>query len=212
MGIVLDYADTYGSLLPLIVMLVHKNKVSKEVFILFGYFIASIIVFGYSNYLADRNKNNYFLYHIFSIIELSFILCYFKIVLRTKLIRFLVTTILLFFYLFSIFNILFLEKINSLNSNTLSIEFFLMIIFCFIYYYKFSKTDKILFFQKEPNFWIVTGFFIYFSSTILIFSFYKYAAKNYKAFTINFWALQEIMYLVKNLVITYGLLCFRKMK
>ena len=59
---------------------------------------------------------------------------------------------------------------------------------------------------------IVSSFLLYFSSCILMFILYKYAAKQYHSFVFNFWKVQEVMYLIKNILITYGILCFRKKK
>ena len=209
---ILNYADTYGSALPLIALIVLWHKISKETFILFWYFIASIIIFGYSNYLADQAKNNLFLYHLFSIIELTLLLQYFKKIIDKKTVKKIINWLTFSFLAFSILNILLLENLNYLNSNTQSIEFLVLIIFCFIYYNELAKTDEIVIFYRQPVFWIVTGFFIYFSCTTIIFSFYKYAIRYDKPFTSGFWVIQELMYLIKNIFITYGILCFRKAK
>lgn len=208
----LNYSDTYGSVLPLIACIVYWHKVPKEVFILFWYFLASIIIFGYSNYLADRNINNLYLYHMFSIIELTLLLQYFKKIIELRVIKKVIKWITFIFLILSLLNILFLEKINSLNSNTQSLEFLLLIVFCFIYYNDLAKSNQIVFFYKQPVFWIVTGFFIYFSCTLIVFSLYKYSGRHNKSFISGFWVFQELMYLIKNMFITYGILCFKKTK
>ena len=212
METLLDYSDTYGSLFPLIAIIVLWHKIPKETFILFWYFIGSILIFGYSNYLADHIKNNMFLYHMFSILELSLLLGYFRKIVDSNIIKKVIVWIITLFLGFSLYNILYLESLNSLNSNSQSVEFLILIIFCFIYYNQLAKSDEIIIFYQQPVFWIVTGFFTYFSCTIIVFAFYKYAIEYNKPFTTNFWVFQEIMYLIKNLFITYGILCFRKTK
>ena len=212
MTFLLKYADTYGSILPLVVLIYKRNLVPKENLILFWYFLLSIGIFSYSNYLADRVQNNLFLYHIFSIVELTLLLQYFKKIIHSTLIKKLINGITILFLIASALNILFLEKINSLNSNTQSLEFLLLIAFCFVYYMELAQSEQIIYFFRHPVFWIVTGFFIYFSITIFIFSFYKYSERTYHTFTINFWTFQEVMYLIKNLIIAYGILCFNKKK
>ena len=153
-----------------------------------------------------------FLYHIFSILELVLLLAYFRQIIDRKIIKKLIIWIIFCFVCFSIFNILYLENLNYLNSNAQSIEFLILIIFCFIYYNELAKSDEIISFYRLPVFWIVTGFFVYFSCTIIVFAFYKYAIEYDKPFTSNFWIFQEIMYLIKNLFITYGIVCFKKTK
>jgi len=208
----LNYSDTYGSFFPLIALIIYKNKVAKEVFILLWYFIISILIFGYSNYLADKRINNLFLYHIFSILELTLLLAYFKEIIESTLVKKITTWIIFGFLIFSFLNVLFLEKINSLNSNSQSLEFLLLIVFCFIYYRELANSEEVIIFYSKSTFWIVTGFFIYFSCTLIVFSLYKYTGKQNQSFISNFWIFQEIMYLVKNLFITYGILCFKKTK
>ena len=109
-------------------------------------------------------------------------------------------------------NILLLENLYSLNSNTLAIRIFLIIFLCLIYYNQLVSSDKVLMIFTVPSFWIVSSFLLYFSSCILMFILYKYAAKQYHSFVFNFWKVQEVMYLIKNILITYGILCFRKKK
>ncbi len=210
---VLDYSDTYGSVFPVLaILIVFGNKVPKTVVILFWYFIVSIILFGYSNYLADRRINNLFIYHLFSIIEITLLLYFFKQVIKIKSVTIGIKWIILLFLIISVLNFLFLESSDSLNSNTLSIEFLVIIIFCSIYYFKFSQSDQIVVFHKQPYFWIVTGFFVYFTTTLLVFSLYKYTVTSYRSFIFDFWIFQEVMYIIKNLLIAYGILCFRKIK
>jgi hypothetical protein len=212
MSFVWNYADTYGSLIPVCAILILKDKVAREIYILLVYFIVSILIFGYSNYLADKGINNLFLYHLFSIIELIFLLSYFKKVIVNKTIQVAIKWSIFLFLLFSIINILFLENIQTLNSNTLAIEFFLIILLCLAYYNQLVNSNEVLLILKTPSFWIISSFLLYFSSCILMFILYKYAAKRYHSFVFDFWKVQEVMYLIKNLLITYGVLCFRKKK
>lgn len=205
-----DYADTYGSVIPLIAIIALFRKVPKETFILFWYFIFSILLFGYSNYLADRSIPSVFLYHIFSVAELAFLLPYFVIVTNSNGLKKISYWVFGAFIVVSIINILLLESLNSLNSNTLAIEFLVLIVYCFIYYLRLSQSEKIIDFLKEPVFWIVTGFFVYFSLDIIVFALYKYAVNYNRRLLFDFWDFQEIMYVVKNSIIAYGILCFRK--
>lgn len=207
-----DYADTYGSVIPLIAIIVLFRKVPKETILLFWYFIFSIALFWYSNYLADRSIPSVFLYHIFSVAELAFLLPYFVIITNKNGLKKITYWVLGGFIAVSIINILLLESLQSLNSNTLAIEFLIIIVYCFIYYLQLSQTEKLLGFFKEPTFWIVTGFFVYFAIDVIVFALYKYAAKYNRAILFDFWAFQEIMYIIKNIIIAYGILCYRKVR
>lgn len=206
---IFDYSDTYGSMIPVLAIgkKFWRKKVPKDIQVLLWYFFLSIILFGYSNYLADRKINNLFIYHFFSPIELFFLTNYFS---KKQILKFRWSLIISFVFLvICFFNTLCFEEIKTLNSNTQSIEFLLLLILCSFFYYKYSKSNQILNFQIQPEFWIITGFFIYFSTTILLFSFYKYAIVHYRSFLFDFWDFQEIMYIVKNALIAYGILCYK---
>ncbi len=210
--ILLKYADTYASLIPLAILVIifYKKKYPGYCTPLVWYFTLSIIIFGLSNYMADRHINNLFLYNIFALIELILITWFFSKILPGHFQSFFL--VMTFFVLFFIFNILFLENFSSMNSNVIAIEFMIIIIYCFMYYIDLSKSDKIITFYKETIFWIVSAFFIYFSTCIMVFVFYKYAAKINRNFILDFWILQVIMYFIKNILIAKGFLCFKTNK
>ena len=210
--LLLKYADTYGSLFPLATFLVIFRKIKYPDYCvpLVGYFILSILVFGFSNYLADRSINNMLVYNVFALLELVFLSWFFNKVFSGHD-RFRFITLALF-VVFWILNILFLEKFSSMNSNVIAVEFLIVIIYCFRYYIEFSKTDQIISFYKEPLFWIVSGFFVYFSLSVMVVVFYKYATRDDNNFILSFWKLQVIMYLIKNILIAKGLLCFKVSK
>jgi hypothetical protein len=209
-----NYADTYGSLIPLVTAFVifYKKKYPDYCIPLVWYFILSIIIFGFSNYLADRRINNLVLYNIFSVIELIILTCFFRKIIFLKKGKDIPSFILLSFCIFSILNLFFLENYASMNSNLIAIEFLILIVYCFTYFIELSKTDRIIFFFKEPVFWIISGFFVYFSSCIIVFVLYKYASITNQSFIQDFWSFQIIMYIIKNLLIAKGILCFRTNK
>jgi len=207
----LKYADTYGSLIPLLAILLifSKRKMPLEVKLLTAYFFLSFLMFGLSNYLADRHTNNLFIYHIFTVCEFIFIGLLFRVIIKNQEFRSNIVYIILVFCVLALTNSIFSEKLTTLNSNMIAVEFLLLIIFSFFYYFQLSHSDEILVFFRIPGFWIVTGFFIYFSSCILIFALYKYAAVTNRQFVLDFWLIQVAMYIIKNVLIARGILCYR---
>lgn len=180
--------------------------------VLCWYLLFSVLLFAVSNYMADKSINNMFLYHLFSLAEVIFLSFFFRKILKTPLIRKAIPYFILLFILVFVFSTLFLEKLDSFNSNTSGIEFLIIIIFCMAYYFQLANSDEILFFTQNPIFWIVSGLFIYYASSMMMFALYKYAAESNKDFVLNFWMFQVIMYLVKNILITKGILCFKVSK
>ena len=210
----LKYADTYGSLIPLVTLAIvlKKRKYPGYCTPLVWYFLFSIIIFGVSNYMADRKINNLAIYNIFTIIELIIITWFFRKILISEFWRKVSILICITFICFFFFNVVFLENINTFNSNAIAVEFMVIILYCFRFYVEFSKSEEVVYFFKSPVFWIISGLFVYFASSIMVFALYKYAAKINRSFILDFWIFQVIMYLVKNLMITKGFLCFKMSK
>lgn len=210
----LAYADTYGPVIPLIsIFFVFRfRQVPRVIVILSWYLLFSMVLFGISNYLADRNMNNMFLYHIFSIVELAFVCFIFREIIQSKKVRKAIPYLLALFVLLFILNSIFLEGMDSWNSNSSSIEFLIIICFSLIYYFELANSDDILSFSTNPFFWIVSGFFVYCASCTVVFAFYKLNALESGKFALNYWMFQIIMYLVKNILFAKGILCFKARK
>lgn len=210
----LKYADTIGSIIPLVAAFVvfSKKGIPSQMVPMAWYLFLSFVVYCITNILADRGINNLLFYNVFSVIELVFILEFFRKIIQNSKIKKFITPISILFTAFLILNMTFFEGPDSFNSNAIAIEFTLIIIFSFVFYYEFSNTDAIVFFSKNPIVWIVSGFFIYFSACILTFALYKYAATADREFTLDFWLFQVVMYLLRNIFITKGILCFKTQK
>lgn len=210
----LEYADTYGSAIPLVTILLvfNKRKYPPYLIPLIWYFLLSILLFGYSNYLADRSINNIFLYNLFCPAELILLTWFFHSANPNKVSTWVPLGIIGIFISMYTYNLLYLESMKSFFSNMMAIEYLTIIFFCFYYYYQFSLRGEVIDFMKTPLFWIVSGFFLYFSLCIMVVVFYRYAAIQNREFVLNFWLIQVAMYLLKNLLITKGVLCFRSIQ
>jgi hypothetical protein len=130
------------------------------------------------------------------------------LVIKNALVKKIIPFAIICFIIFSVLNILFLhESLNSWNSNTFCLEFFMIIALCFVYFFELTSSNNILQFYAIESFWIVAGFFIYYSLSFSIVLLYKYVAENDTSFLYKFWKLQIIFYLLKNVLIGVGFLC-----
>jgi hypothetical protein len=202
------YADTYGCAIPLVFLMVRKRKLSLEEKTLTWYLIFSIIIFGFSNYLADHGTNNHFLYHLFADVEFFFIAIYFSLVIRNTLVKKIIPYVIAGLIIFSVLNVLVLhESLTSWPTNTFFVEFFMIIVMCFVYFFELTSSNDILQFYKVESFWVIAGFFIYYSLSFSIVILYKYVAEYSSVFVYRFWILQIMFYLLKNVLIGVGFLC-----
>lgn len=74
---------------------------------------------------------------------------------------------------FLVVNFLFFENFfnpNSFSGNLLTVEAYLLLVYCMLYYLAELKDDENLF--NSPHFWVVTGLAIYLAANFFVFLFY----------------------------------------
>lgn len=77
------------------------------------------------------------------------------------------------FYIFSICNLIWWESIWSFNSNQRFFEGILILVILIGFFIQLMRTAEEIYFEKDPYFWLSTGFLIYFTGTLFIFLFEK---------------------------------------
>ena len=107
---------------------------------------------------------------LFALVEFSIFIYFFKMVLHGKLIS---KSISIIWIAFIILSMVFFSKITETNItkseiNMLSfsiniIEFFILILFCLIYFYQLLTNEyhKLSLLTDSPSFWIISGIFFY---------------------------------------------------
>ncbi|MBS0646336.1 MAG: hypothetical protein JSR97_07065 [Verrucomicrobia bacterium] len=91
----------------------------------------------------------------------------------------------LLFLGFYVLNILFIQQLKEFNSYSFIVGYIFLIITSSFYFIEFISDDKILTFWKEPNFFIISGYFIYAVITALLyvmhgyFAYLKFPSKNF---------------------------------
>jgi hypothetical protein len=203
----LKYCDTYMPLLCLIVFLCKYQDISKKEGVLLIYLVISVVLFGISNWMADRRMNNMFLYHLISLLEPVIVILYLTIRIAGRHYR-------SFFWvagaysLFWLADIIWIEKLNVFNSYTAAISNIVIMGYCMVYIYQLSKSDRILYFQKLPSFWIISGFLLYSSISALVFI--SYRSFSSPDIRIKIWLISAVATIIKFVLISVGLLCYRR--
>ena len=199
-----DYCDTVFPFLVLLLLLPRFRQVQGGLLMVL-YLAVTVGLMGYSNYLADRTTNNMYLYHLYSLLEAVFLL-----LLLNKfsgMDRRVLWLTLSFYILFWIANVTLWESLLNFNSNTAAVLNLLTAFFCFRYFLLLIKTNEILYFQKLPSFWIVSGLLFYCIVSILVVSSYKYK-DWFSEWDLHLnWRIQQVANIVKYLLISIGILC-----
>ena len=201
------YADTVAPLLVLLVLLPRYRQVPGGNLLMI-YLLASTLFAGYTNYLADRGMNNMHAYHIFGLVEAVLVLLllnrYSKMDSRA------LTLTLAFYAAFWLVNVLFWEDLTVFNSNSGTVLSLITAFFCFRYFMALIKTNDILYFQRLPSFWIVSGLLFFCIVAVLSLSSYKYKDWFSQWGLQMSWRIMLIANLIKYILFTIGILCSKR--
>lgn len=206
----LFYSDTYMPLLALVTYLLLWNKIGKQELILFCYLVLNVVLFYITNVMAQKGIHNVFLYHFYSLAEMGLISYYILIGLLKKPLKLVVILVGAYFILW-LLNILYLERLTEFNSNSLTLTNFLLLLLAMYYMLELSKKDEILYFQRLPTFWIVSGFLVgcaISTLSIVVYRFFSLEGRKVEAELA--WVIVAVAIIIKFALITIGLLCYKR--
>ncbi len=203
---IITYLDSVAPLIPILIFLKPGNrKVLKEYAFLFIYFLSILFFHTIANILSFYPFPNYFVYHISLPVTFCSLLLFLRkirssIFLKIQFFKFGLVLVFLV-----ILNSLFYETYTTFNSISYAMCSLFILIVCLNYYWNKIKSDGVGDLLKEPAFWIISGLFIYYSSSFGIFSAYRYFIKQNNQFAGLAWRFHNAMLLTMCLIISKGL-------
>lgn len=203
LGMLWAYSDTLLPLFVLLLLMPSKNIGQKP--LLLTYLLLTVMVMGYSNWLADRQLNNMYLYHGYTLAEALVLVPLLHGYAQTN--KTLLMAIMIGYPFFWLINIWLLEPLSTFNSNSATVLAFLLSYLCLRYFLYLVKTDHILYFQKMPSFWIVSGLLFYSMVSILVISSYKHKGWFSEQDMHFNWMIQQVANIIKFLFFSTGILC-----
>jgi hypothetical protein len=197
------YSDTIFPLFVLLLLVLCKGCADKK--LLTVYLVLTVLVMGYSNWLADKGINNMYLYHAYTLVEALLLVPLLHGYARTN--KALLGAMLVGYPAFWLVNVLLLEPVTVFNSNSATVLALLLSFLCLRYFLYLVQTDDILYFQKLSSFWIVSGLLFYSMVSILVISSYKQKGW-FSAADMHFnWMIQQAANIIKFLFFSTGILC-----
>ncbi|MDR6561118.1 MULTISPECIES: hypothetical protein [unclassified Arcicella] len=164
------YVSSSVVFLPLIIILLRKKYLTKELKILFLYIIASILFEIFSvTWGKILHKPNHFILNIFALTEGVLISCVFQEAFINKKLKRITFIIISIYVLVSIFLFAMPNGFFKFNSIVNTISCLLIIIWVFVYFYQLLQTLQVIKLYMLPLFWISVGSLLYFSGTLFIF-------------------------------------------
>lgn len=202
-----DYLEMYSTIIPLITFLLKRPKKSKWINVLLYYCITSIPLSMYANYLYYCNRNNIIVYFIIGLNSFCSFIFLFEDFLKQKKMTGVNRIVILFTFLFFVFNIIWGEGSSAINSASHAVGNSIILVYCF-YFYKLQLQDpKNIFVEKQPSFWIVSGIFIYSGGVFFLFTLYHPLTLAYKDFANIAWDINDTLILVMNILFAKGVAC-----
>jgi hypothetical protein len=208
---ILDWSEVWAPLIPLLVLaLTPKHRVSSKPILFYLWIALALNVFGdiiaffkvtyhFPSWLQSNNP----IYNIHSIVRFAcfsyffmnlhppFFMTFKKVLAGAWLIF-----IVIDFYFFEHF---FYPK--NLSGNLLSVEAYLLLIYCMLYYLSKLKTDDNII-ARGSEFWIVTGLSIYVVTNFFVFLFYVPMITQNPALANRMWNVHNIAYIIFYLFIS----------
>jgi hypothetical protein len=171
----LDWSEVWALIIPLSVLLFHRQPASLRPVIMYVWlaFLVNIIIDGIMeiNAFFPRLSNNP-LYNIHSVIRFGCFSFYF-IHLQKNSFKRIKQCLAILAFAFILINFIFFENFfnrESFSGNLLTVEAYLLLVYCMLYYLTGLKNDDDLF--NGPHFWVVTGLAIYVVTNFFVFLFY----------------------------------------
>lgn len=158
--------------------------------------------------LANTSTNNLPLLHVYTVVEYCLAALFFiKLFQSPRIIKGIYFFSALFIF-FAVLNTLFIQHLYSFNTYARSVEAILIISYCFIYFMQQLKTDQ------QPGtvkgIWFVSGWFLYFSSSLTIFILSNISLTLSKQFDWWMWNVHATMVLIMYLLFTKGFITCKK--
>ena len=201
----LDYISPFSTLLPLLVFLPFLFK-KKELplKVIFFYNAYSFINDFTIIYRSDHGlKVSVFLY-IFTVIEYIFFSFLLYHLIKSTIVKKAILICSLLFIVFCLYNIVD-KPIRVFDSVQASIESILVLAYCIIYFYEQLNQPQISFIYTKYTFWLITGLLVYLSGTFFL---YAFAVNLPDQTRINFWVINLICTILKNLFFTIAILIY----
>lgn len=166
---ILRFVSSGFVLIPLLYILFRKERLSIVQRKLCALLVALLVVEVSSTILWFLKITNLPIYHVFTVIEFLLILNIYSAVLTKMITKNGIYALGVSFFLFSCFNVLFIQSIFVFNSVPIVIHSILVILITFISLYNILKDPQYTLLNNNSLFWISAGLLIYFSSSLVLF-------------------------------------------
>jgi hypothetical protein len=198
----LDWSEIWAMIIPLSILLFRRQQpVSLRPVVIYLWlgFLINVgidIIMAINVYLDRAALSNNPLYNIHSVIRFSCFSFYFIHLQKNSFTR-LKGLLALGAIVFLMINFIFFEDFfnpNSFSGSLLTVEAYLLLVYCMLYYLAELKDDENPF--NGPHFWVVTGLAIYLVTNFFVFLFYIPMLNVNTHLAVNIWNIHNIAFII----------------
>lgn len=208
----LDWSEVWALLIPLYVVIAQPKQpaaikpVMLYLWLALALNVTADIIGSFKAFLPSWAQSNNPLYNVHSVVRFA---CFgfFFISLEKKGTHQIHRVVALIMVLFLLVNFTFFENFfhhASLSGNLLTIESYLLLVFCMLYYLSRlrNEDDRIL---KRKDFWIVTGLSMYVVINFFIFLFYQPMLQENATLARQMWNVHNVAFIIFCILIAKAL-------
>lgn len=197
-------------LCPLLISLFNAKSYNKDLKIITLHLILITILGSYSAYLWSLSTNNLPVLHIYTMVEFTTIMLFYKEVFRNSIKGKWFIIMIGSFIALCLINVFYIQNWFVFNTYPRALQSVLIMCACLYYYYKITHESLYTQIEKSPVFWINNGFFIYFSGSFLLFMLSNYILSMNREINMIFWMLHGCLSILLYILIAIGLWQKRK--
>ncbi len=173
--------------------------------VLFVYYLCATSLLLVASFLAmyiTNQLDNNWLYNIFYLTTICVLSYYFSKILNTKIKKYIVIFLLIInLILFIIYDIVLRHFFNEFNGYIFAICFLSIVVFALLYFHQLLTNVNELNILYEFDFWLVSGYLLYFLGCFFIILFYESADVEQRG---SIWALQNSILFLSSLITLSG--------
>jgi hypothetical protein len=190
-------------------VIIRKRRDRLKMFLLGYYVVATALILTASmlSYKKTWGDNNW-LYNIFFLLTIVTLSLYFHQLLTTPFKKLFVKGALVVnLLLFLIFDIALGQFFFHYNNYVIAVCYLSIVGYTFLYFHQVITNVTDLAIVHHFNFWLVTGYLVYFLGAFFIVLFYNNVGRELRGFV---WGLQNIILLLSALLTLYGAIYLTK--
>ena len=182
-----------------------KGPFYLKLFPLFLFIV--LLVEGLSSYMASKNKNNVPEYNLLAIFEFCFYLWLFSFIIISTRGKKIARLIVPVYLIAAVSNLLFIQKINTINTITYSLGGLVIISFCIYYFLELFRLPQSVKLTSNPSFWICVGLLFFYCCSFPLIGLINYWMHISKFLIRNFSLIVNILHIFLYSLFTIAFLC-----